>query len=133
MGAHNLSDRAVGKTMREAYDSAVSNAEYNHGHDPYNGTISTTEGFTDKTRELTKLMARKREGSVKFTVNVGNGFGFKQIDKHFKDMTEDEWHKQCVNDWEEEAWDNTEKWEEVWGALSNKKTNLYIFAGWAAE
>ena len=133
MGAHNLSDRAVGKTMRGAYDSAVSYAENEYGHNAYNGTISTTQGFKDKTRKFEELMTRKREGSVKFTVNVGNGFGFKQIDKYFKDMTEDEWHKQCVNDWEEEAWDNTEKWEEVWGALSDKKTNLYIFAGWAAE
>jgi diaminopimelate decarboxylase len=133
MGAHNMQDRSVGKTMREAYDRAVQNAESEHGYDAYNGTISTTQGFKDKTRKFEELMTRKREGSVKFTVNVGNGFGFKQIDKYFKDMTEDEWHKQCVNDWEEEAWDNTEKWEEVWGALSNKKTNLYIFAGWAAE
>jgi hypothetical protein len=132
MGAHNLSDCGVGKTMREAYDNAVSYAENEHGHNGYNGTISTTQGFKDKTGKLEQLLSRKRKGSVKFTVNVGNGFGFKQIDKHFKDMTEDEWRTKCVNDWEEEAWDNTKKWEEVWGALSNKKTNLYIFAGWAA-
>jgi hypothetical protein len=139
MGAHNLADRAVGKTMSEAYDRAVSYAQGEYGHNAYNGTISTTEGFNDKTEELEKLLTRKREGSVKFTVNVGNGFGFKRIDKHFKDMTEDEWHKQCVNDWEEEAWDNTDKWGEVWGAKTNKVTensiekNLYLFAGWAAE
>ena len=132
MGAHNLADRAVGKTMSEAYDSAVSYATSQYGSNGYNGSISTTNGYKDKTKELEELLAREREGSVKFTVNVGNGFGFKQIDKHFKDMTEDEWRTKCVNDWEEEAWDNTKKWEEVWGALSNKKTNLYIFAGWAA-
>ena len=80
MGAHNLADRAVGKTMSEAYDRAVSYAQGEYGHNAYNGTISTTEGFNDKTEELEKLLTRKREGSVKFTVNVGNGFGFKRIE-----------------------------------------------------
>jgi hypothetical protein len=41
--------------------------------------------------------------------------------------------------WHDEAWDNTDKWGEVWGAKTNKVTenstekNLYLFAGWAAE
>ena len=102
MGAHNLSDRAVGKTMREAYDSAVSYAENEYGHNAYNGTISTTEGFTDKTARYESLV--KKHGT-----------------------------KEGTHKWYDEAWDNTDKWEEVWGALTNKEKNLYIFAGWAAE
>ena len=121
--------------MREAYDTAVTYATSQHGSNGYNGTISTTSGYLDRTKELEGLLAREREGSVKFTVNVGNGFGFKQIDKHFKDMTEDEWCKKCVADWEEEAWDNTEKWEKVWAAKCGDidGDDLYLFAGWAAE
>lgn len=45
MGAHNFSDRATGKTASEAYDECVKRAEYESGHDSYNGTISTTSGF----------------------------------------------------------------------------------------
>ena len=105
MGAHNLSDRAVGKTMREAYDSAVANAEHEHGHNAYNGTISTTEGFHDRTRRYEELLK-----------------------KHGDDEGEQKWY--------EEAWDNTTKWEEAWGAkakVNKDGDNLYIFAGWAAE
>ena len=105
MGSHNLSDRAVGKTMREAYDSAVSYAESEHGHNAYNGTISTTEGFDDHT-------------------------------VRFKELIKEHGEKKGVREWYEEAWDNTTKWEEVWGAeilKTGDEDNLYLFAGWAAE
>ena len=135
MGAHNLTDCGVGKTMREAYDNAVSYAENEYGHNAYNGTISTTEGFKDKTKKFEELMARKREGAYQTQVKEGEGWNvtFTMVEKNFKDMTEKEWYVKCVNDWNDEAWDNTHKWEEVWGALANKETNLHIFAGWAAE
>jgi len=45
MGASNFSTTKVAKTPREAYKKAVEGAEYEHGHDGYNGTISTTEGY----------------------------------------------------------------------------------------
>jgi hypothetical protein len=45
MGACNFNTRAKGKTAREAYETAVREAQYEYGHDPYNGTISTTGGF----------------------------------------------------------------------------------------
>ena len=134
MGAHNLSDSAVGKTMREAYDRAVSDAEHEYGHNAYNGTISTTSGFVDKTKELEKLIARKREGVYQTIVKEGEGWNvtFTKVEKNFKDMTDDEWRSKCVNDWEEKAWDNTCKWEEVWGARVPNE-GCYVFAGWAAE
>ena len=48
MGATNFGDLAVGryKTASEAYNSLVDEALYEYGHDSYNGTISTTGGFT---------------------------------------------------------------------------------------
>jgi hypothetical protein len=108
MGAHNLADRAVGKTMSEAYDRAVSYAQGEYGRNAYNGTISTTEGFDDKTARYENLVKEHGE-------------------------------KEGAGMWHDEAWDNTDKWGEVWGAKTNKVTensiekNLYLFAGWAAE
>ena len=105
MGAHNMQDRSVGKTMREAYDRAVQNAESEHGHNGYNGTISTTGGFNDHTVRFEELLKEHGE-------------------------------KKGVTEWYEEAWDNTEKWEAVWGAKALETgdgDNLYLFAGWAAE
>ena len=46
MGAHNFHTQAYGVTAGEAYRDAVDQALYEYGHDPYNGTISTTHGFT---------------------------------------------------------------------------------------
>ncbi len=46
MGAHNFLDQAYGATAQEAYKDAVESAIYEYGHDAYNGTISTTNGFT---------------------------------------------------------------------------------------
>ena len=45
MGAHNFHDQQYGATAEEAYKDAVESAFYDYGHDPYNGTISTTHGF----------------------------------------------------------------------------------------
>ena len=45
MGATNFSTTKVAKTPKEAYKKAVKGAEYEHGHDGYNGTISTTNGY----------------------------------------------------------------------------------------
>ena len=44
MGAHDFQDRARGNTPGEAYRDAVEDALYSEGHNPYNGTISTTSG-----------------------------------------------------------------------------------------
>ena len=45
MGATNFSITKVAKTPKEAYKKAVEGAEYEHGHDGYNGTISTTSEY----------------------------------------------------------------------------------------
>lgn len=49
MGATNTINEAFGYThdekgMKEAYNAVVSECETIYGNDPYNGTISTTEG-----------------------------------------------------------------------------------------
>jgi len=47
MGAHTFHITIGGKGMDEgkAYASACRDAQYEHGHDGYNGTISTTNGI----------------------------------------------------------------------------------------
>ena len=42
MGATTYIEKALGQDVEEVFNTLVSEAEYFHGHDPYNGTISTT-------------------------------------------------------------------------------------------
>ena len=44
MGACSFMTIAYGKSLSEAYQNAVDEAIDYYGHDPYNGTISTTYG-----------------------------------------------------------------------------------------
>ena len=45
MGAYDFGTARVTKTPKEAYKKAVEEALYEHGHDGYNGTISTTDSY----------------------------------------------------------------------------------------
>ena len=60
MGAHDLSVIMVGRyrDSNQAYAAAVSEAQYDYGHDGYNGTISTSTGF--------RLLNSPRYGTKKF-------------------------------------------------------------------
>lgn len=49
MGASFFRTTYRGKSLSDAYKSAVQDAEEEYGHDSYNGTISTTDGVTDLT------------------------------------------------------------------------------------
>lgn len=51
MGAIFFQSSYRGKSLKEAYTNAVQDAESEFGHDPYNGTISTTHMLVDKTKE----------------------------------------------------------------------------------
>lgn len=42
MGACDFDVIAYGKDLKDAFNNAVQDALYEHGHDSYNGTISTT-------------------------------------------------------------------------------------------
>lgn len=52
MGASLIEVRGRGSSMIDAYKSAVEDAIYENGNDPYNGTISTTNGVTDVTKRF---------------------------------------------------------------------------------
>ena len=45
MGAHNFEDQEYGATAAEAFRDLCDTATYEYGHNPYNGTISTTSGY----------------------------------------------------------------------------------------
>lgn len=46
MGAAEFSCSAKGKTAEEAFDNAVSDAQYESGHGGYTGTIADKDEFT---------------------------------------------------------------------------------------
>lgn len=52
MGARLIIESSKGITMHDAYRTAVDEAIYEHGNDPYNGSISTTNGVVDKTKDF---------------------------------------------------------------------------------
>lgn len=45
MGAHDFQTSSTGENASKAYRNACEQATFEHGHDPYNGTISTTSSF----------------------------------------------------------------------------------------
>lgn len=49
MGATDFTIKRRGRSMGDAYNTAVSDAIDEYGNDSYNGTISTTHGYIDKT------------------------------------------------------------------------------------
>ena len=46
MGACTFNVEATGNTIYQAFGRAVEDAVWEHGHDPYSGTIATCEGPT---------------------------------------------------------------------------------------
>lgn len=51
MGACTFRTAGRGRSAKDVYDNLVEEAENEYGHDPYNGTISTTDGFSDVTNQ----------------------------------------------------------------------------------
>jgi hypothetical protein len=45
MGGTTFTTRAKGKSAREAFDAAVSHAQFMHGHGGYSGTIAEKSSF----------------------------------------------------------------------------------------
>ena len=52
MGASLIEVRGQGSSITDAYKSVVEDAIYEHGNDSYNGTISTTNGVKDVTKQF---------------------------------------------------------------------------------
>ena len=47
MGAHSETKTIVGKSLWTAFNEAREQAEFEYGHNPYNGTIATAQGVIE--------------------------------------------------------------------------------------
>ena len=106
MGAVDFQTSTIrAMSMGEAYREAVREAEYENGHDPYNGTISTTTGCKDVTIMFNKSGKSLREFVEANIDNIGKwncwGICLKEPDHTFK-------QKVVV---ENEVQKGTRKWE----------------------
>lgn len=81
MGACNFIEFGKGKTKEQAFKALVQEAEWEHGHDPYNGTISTTslsrrpvkvirKRFTEKARQEAVKVAEADDWGEKWESRV---------------------------------------------------------------
>lgn len=74
MGACNFIAFGKGKTAKEAFQALVREAEWEHGHDPYNGTISTTSLSRKPVKVIRKRFTEKaRQEAVKVAESDGWG------------------------------------------------------------
>ena len=117
MGATNFSHIQVGRGgARELYREAVEEALYEDGHDPYNGTISTTRGF----KNLTSTAPR---------------FGTKAFNKWEDDVIEND--KFGIEKWGPAACieikgASLKKLKERYGYKGKRGIKAFYFFGWAA-
>ena len=112
MGSASFSLRIKADSLQSAYQQAYDQAVHEYGHNMYSGTIATTNGVIDKTDVLKELIKEEHK--------------FAAHDEKHSDTV-----YAAVEKWRSKAWDNTIKWDSVWGAKI--ADNEYILAGWAAE
>ena len=74
MGACNFIEFKTGKSCQEAFDSLVCEAEWQYGHDPYNGTISTTRLSRRPVKTIQKTWGpRAEQKAIKIAKEDGWG------------------------------------------------------------
>jgi hypothetical protein len=114
MGAHSFTTVEFGRDIRDAYRRACDRAEYDFGHDPYNGTISTTRGVREFELPTGRLDWQKVVDAA-FAVSDARGYDKKWIDwdrlvanraplkpKRSDFAADAEWrYREAVCDWEE--------------------------------
>lgn len=111
MGACNFTVKSFGRTIQDAFKNAVDNALYEHGHDCYNGTISTTD-FKCELKDVPR-------------------YGTKAYNKYIDDLLND-WTR--LKKWETVGFKLTGKYAQAWrknNGYSRKKGDVYVFFGWA--
>ena len=113
MGASTFQCLASGDSLQDAYQNAVQSAVYSHGHEPYNGTISTTEGVVDQSDKLIEMMSY-----------CGRQAGVGPVPTAWSQAM-----RNAERAWTIEAYNHTEKYGPCWGA--KVESGKYIFAGWA--
>lgn len=121
MGSTNFDTIVRGaQTMEEAYSQAKAQAIYDHGHDPYSGTIATTRGVV--------LAPDLPKGATPITVE--------EAQAHLGVTTGGEYW------WDRD--NQPQKWESAWaiplaaepdaepGGWDDKSQPGWLFYGWAA-
>ena len=76
MGACNFITFKVAKTKEEAFRELVEEAQWEYGHDPYNGTISTTSLSRRPAKVIRKRFTKKAEREA-IDVAEADGWGEK--------------------------------------------------------
>lgn len=76
MGACNFIAFKVAKTKEEAFRELVEEAQWEYGHDPYNGTISTT-GFSRKPPKVIRKRFTKKAEQEAIDVAEADDWGEK--------------------------------------------------------
>ena len=71
MGSDSFITRSRGVNARHAYGCAIEDAIEEHGNDIYNGTISTTSGFTDVTKKFRESRKERMEFINDMLYNAG--------------------------------------------------------------
>lgn len=77
MGACNFIEFGKGKTAKEAFNALVQEAEWEYGHDPYNGTISTTSLSRRPAKVIRKRFTEKARKEA-YKVAEGDDWGKKR-------------------------------------------------------
>lgn len=129
MGASAFNQVAFGKTAEEAYRNAVDRAYFERGHDPYNGTISTTHGFEMRplgSSKFTKAALKRFENRAWF------GKGYKEIKRTRNGYA---FHEIIEGTDASEKWGNCHCVELPRSFAKGQRRGIraYLFAGWAAE
>ena len=69
MGIANFATTATGKTMKEAFNKAVEQAQHEHGHGGYTGTIAEKSSVIDLTA---KSPAKTRKTKIRWAWEMTN-------------------------------------------------------------
>lgn len=77
MGATNFITFGIGKTAEDAFAALVHEAMYEYGHDPYNGTISTTSLSRRAPKVIRKRFTEKAVDDA-YKVADADGWGEKR-------------------------------------------------------
>lgn len=104
----NTADKSHYKSANDAFYSAKENAQYEHGHGGYSGTIAEKDGFR--------------------IVNPPTGMSVRDFIRAIEDY---DGESSDVNPTVREAW---KIYDDKWGpALCIETNDEYIFCGWASE
>ena len=116
MGATNYTTVARGKNAKEAFESAVANAQWQHGHGGYTGTIAEKHSFVEFQRPKGVRLTTVKQ------VVYGMTWGDKEITK-----LEKKYPKFPVRQM-------ARVWDDKWGpsACMELKPTTYIFFGMAS-